>query len=143
MGESMMTLRTLPRTGKTDICLKSLSRSSGGWTFRTGLARACLYKAGYFLSRILAQMISCTTTACFSANLFEVQALMLSVPVAFLELNSFNNFFTCSKIGKRGELSAKPLGLINDNAGTCSFHGLVKMSWSLSLLQCTGLRASG
>ena len=84
--------------------------------------------------------MSCTTTASFSANLFKVQALMLSVPVAFFELSFFNNFFTCSILGTRGELSGKPSGLINDNAGTWSFHGLVKISWSLST---TVYRSSG
>ena len=133
--------RTLHRAGKTYICLKSVSRSSGGWTFRTGKTRACLYKVGYFFLRILAQMISRTTTASFSVNLFEVQALMLSVPVVFFfELSSFNNFFTCSILGTRGELSGKSSGLINDNAGTWSFHGLVKVSWSLST---TVYRSSG
>ena len=50
--------RTLRRTGKTDICLKSVWRSSGRWTLGTGLTRAYLYKVRYFLSRILVQMIS-------------------------------------------------------------------------------------
>ena len=78
--------RTWPRTGKTDICQKSVSRFSGGCTFGTGLTRACLYKVGYFLSRILALMISWTTTASSSGNLFKVQALILSEPVVFFEL---------------------------------------------------------
>ena len=53
--------KSLPRTGRTDICLKSVSISSGGWTFGTGLTRACLYKVGYFFSEILAQIISWAT----------------------------------------------------------------------------------
>ena len=100
---------TLPRTGKSDICLKPVSRYSGGWTFGKGLTRACLYNVGYFLSRLLAQMISWTTTA----KGFQVQALMLYVPVAFFELSSISNFFTCLMLGTRGELSSKPSGCLN------------------------------
>ena len=122
-------------------------------------------------------MISWTTTASSSANLFKVQTpvvqtldstthrisimeinyairwieiypmdsaiqrlnnqgheLMLSVLVAFFKLSSINNFFTYPILGTRGELSGKPSGLINGNAGTWSFHGLVQMSWSLSTI---------
>ena len=43
---------------------------------------------------------------------------MLSVPVAFFELSSINNFFTCPILGTRGGLSGKRSGLINGNAGT-------------------------
>ena len=49
---------TLPGTGSTDICLKSVPIFSGGLTFGTGLTSACLYKLGYLHSFMLAQMIS-------------------------------------------------------------------------------------
>ena len=48
-------------------------------------------------------------------------------------VSAINNFFTCPEYLEHGaiELSGKPLGLIVGNAGMGSFHGLVKMSWSL------------
>ena len=44
-------------TGSTEICLKSLSIFSGGWTMGTGLTKACSYMVGYLFCTILAVMI--------------------------------------------------------------------------------------